>query len=201
MNKQKLIELGIDEETADKAMETHNNAIDGNYVTKTRFNEVNEENKKLKTQVIERDNQIDELSKVDADDLQKTITRLKKENEDKSNQYQKELKDLKVKHSAERQISDYKARDLTSVLAHVDLSEASLNDDGTVQGLKDKLDTLKEEKSFLFDEDKSEEDEKSSKRKFKGAQPGNPKGNDPSGEPDVTKMSYSEFEEYLENQK
>lgn len=195
MNKQKLMELGIEEDVAEKVMSTYRESIDGNFVTKERFNEINNENNTLKEQVAERDTQIESLSKVDAEELESTIDQLKKDNEDKDKEYQKELKDLKVKHAAERQISDLEAHDLTSVLAHVDLTEAELNDDGTVQGLKDTLETLKEEKAFLFKEEEPQEP------KFKGAQPGNPADDDPSGKVDPSKMSYSEFEEYIESQK
>lgn len=199
MNKEELIKLGVAEDVADKVVEAHRDSIDGNYVTKSRFNEVNEENKTLTQQVKDRDTQLVDLGdKVkDNEELTTEIERLKEENESKSTEYQKELDKLKVKHSAERQILDYKARDLTSVLAHVDLSEAGLNDDGTVQGLKDKLDALKEEKAFLFEEEETKEPEKP---KFKGAQPGNPKGDEPGGAPDPSKMTYSEYVEYLESQ-
>ena len=46
MNKEDLIAMGLTEEQAKKVMDS----LDGNYVTKTRFNEVNEENKTLKIQ-------------------------------------------------------------------------------------------------------------------------------------------------------
>lgn len=198
MNRKQLVDLGVDEEVIEGILKIHADTLDGNYVTKSRFNEVNEENKTLKTKVSERDTQIDELSKVDADELQTTITKLQADNEAKDEKYKQELKDLQVKHAAERQINELKAHDLTSVLAHVDLSEADLNDDGTVQGLKDKLEKLKEEKRFLFEIEEPADPEP--KPKPTGAQPGKPKDKEPGGTPDVTKMSYSEFEAYLASQ-
>lgn len=167
-------------------------------VPKADFNAKNEEVKRLTTQVSDRDVQIDNLSKVDADALEKTIKDLQADNEAKDKKYKQEVKDLQVKHAAERQINELKAHDLTSVLAHVDLSEADLNDDGTVQGLKDKLEKLKEEKTFLFEIDEPVDPEP--KPKPTGAQPGKPKDKEPGGTPDVTKMSYSEFEAYLASQ-
>lgn len=199
MNKQELLDKGYTEEQATEIVKMYSDSIDGNYVTKTRFNEINEENKTLRTTVSERDTQIEELSKVDADELQDTITKLQEANQEKETEYQAELKRLKVKHAAERQINEAKALDLTSVLAHVDLSEVDLNDDGTVQGLKDKLESLKEEKSFLFEVEETEEDEKKDK-KFKGAQPGQPKDKQPSGGLDPKDMTFEQFQEYVESQ-
>ena len=47
MTKEKLMEWGLTEEQANKVME----GLNGSFVTKSRFNEVNEENKTLKAQV------------------------------------------------------------------------------------------------------------------------------------------------------
>lgn len=57
MTKEKLMEWGLTEEQANKVME----GLNGSFVTKSRFNEVNEENKTLKAQVSERDGQIETL--------------------------------------------------------------------------------------------------------------------------------------------
>lgn len=195
MNKEQLIELGVAEDVVDKVLEAHKSTINGNYVTKSRFNEVNDELNIKKTEVEDRDTQLEELRKVDPEKLQTQIDTLQADNKKKEEDYQKELKRLKVKHAAERQVTELKALDLTSVLAHVDLAEADLNDDGTVQGLKDKLETLKQEKSFLF-----EVEEPVEPAKPKGAQPGQPKNPEPTGKPDISKMSYTEYEAYLESQ-
>lgn len=198
MNRKQLVELGVDEGLIEGILKIHADTLDGNYVTKSRFNEINEENKTLRETVTERDTQIEELSKVDGDKLQETITQLQSDNEAKEIEYQAELKRLKVKHAAERQINEAKALDLTSVLAHFDLSEADLNDDGTVQGLKDKLELLNEEKPFLFE--KEEPKEPIDPPKPKGAQPGKPKGSEPGGKLDPKDMTFEQFQEYLESQ-
>ena len=60
-----------DEEAATTAIK---NYLDGQYVTKARFNEVNESKKSLETQLTERDNQLKELKKVDADALKDIVS-------------------------------------------------------------------------------------------------------------------------------
>ena len=59
MNKEDLIAMGLTEEQAKKVMDS----LDGNFVTKTRFNEVNEENKTLKKSVSDRDKQLEDLNR------------------------------------------------------------------------------------------------------------------------------------------
>ena len=72
MNKEDLIAMGLTEEQAKKVMDS----LDGNFVTKTRFNEVNEENKTLKKSVSDRDKQLEDLKKSSGDNaaLQQQIT-------------------------------------------------------------------------------------------------------------------------------
>lgn len=78
MTKEKLMEWGLTEEQANKVME----GLNGSFVTKSRFNEVNEENKTLKAQVSERDGQIETLKKSAGDntELQNQITALQEAN-------------------------------------------------------------------------------------------------------------------------
>jgi hypothetical protein len=54
MNKEKLKEFGLTEEQADKVM----GALDGAFVPKSRFDEVNTEKNQLKASVTERDAQL-----------------------------------------------------------------------------------------------------------------------------------------------
>ena len=65
--------MGLTEEQAKKVMDS----LDGNFVTKARFNEVNEENKTLKKSVSERDKQLEDLKKSSGDNtaLQQQICR------------------------------------------------------------------------------------------------------------------------------
>lgn len=60
MNKEELIAMGLTEEQAKKVMDS----LDGNFVTKTRFNEINEENKTLKKSVSDRDKQLEEFEEI-----------------------------------------------------------------------------------------------------------------------------------------
>ena len=70
--------MGLTEEQAKSVMDS----LNGEFVTKSRFNEVNEENKALKKSVSERDKQLDTLkaSAGDNEKLTQQIAELQKAN-------------------------------------------------------------------------------------------------------------------------
>lgn len=153
MTKEKLMEWGLTEEQANKVME----GLNGSFVTKARFNEVNEENKTLKAQVSERDGQIETLKKSAGDntELQNQITALQEANKQKDKDHANELKALKIGNAVELALTGAKAKNNTAVKALLAgfLDEAELAEDGTVKGLDDEIKKLVEGKdtAFLFD--------------------------------------------------
>lgn len=163
MTKEKLMEWGLTEEQANKVME----GLNGSFVTKSRFNEVNEENKTLKAQVSERDGQIETLKKSAGDntELQNQITALQEANRQKDKDHANEIKALKISNAVDVALTNAKAKNNTAVKALLAtfLEKAELADDGTVKGLDDEIGKLTkgEDTAFLFDT--------SGKAKFKGA--------------------------------
>lgn len=153
MTKEKLMEWGLTEEQANKVME----GLNGSFVTKSRFNEVNEENKTLKAQVSERDGQIETLKKSAGDntELQNQITTLQEANKQKDKDHANEIKALKISNAVDVALSTAKAKNNTAVKALLAafLEKAELADDGTVKGLDDEIGKLVKgaDTAFLFD--------------------------------------------------
>ena len=163
MTKEKLMEWGLTEEQANKDME----GLNGSFVTKARFNEVNTELTKAKTTITERDGQLEALKKsgADATALQEQITQLQADNKKKDADHAAELKALKISNAVELALTGAKAKNTVAVkalLADV-IAKAELAEDGTVKGLDDEVKKLVEGKdtAFLFD--------KATEKKFKGA--------------------------------
>ena len=192
MTKEKLMEWGLTEEQASKVME----GLNGSFVTKARFNEVNEENKTLKAQVSERDGQIETLKKSAGDntELQSQITALQEANKQKDKDHANEIKTLKIRNAVDMALTNAKAKNNTAVKALLAefLGKAELADDGTVKGLDDEIGKLVkgEDTAFLFD---------TTKAKFKGAKAAEKSDphNQPTGD-DLSKMSYDELCKYME---
>lgn len=153
MTKEKLMEWGLTEEQANKVME----GLNGSFVTKARFNEVNEENKTLKAQVSERDGQIETLKKSAGDntELQNQITALQEANKQKDKDHANEIKALKISNAVDVALSSAKAKNHVAVKALLAdfLTKAELADDGTVKGLDDEIGKLVKgsDTAFLFD--------------------------------------------------
>lgn len=151
MNKEKLIEMGLTEELATKVAKE----LDGNYVPKTRFNEVNTELKQAKDQVKERDSQLETLKKSvgDSEELKKQIETLQNENKTKDEAHAAEIKQIRIDAAVDKALSDAKVKNLKAVKALLDLDKAEFSDDGTVKGLDVQIKTLSEaeDSKFLFD--------------------------------------------------
>lgn len=163
MTKEKLLEWGLTEEQATKVME----GLNGSFVTKARFNEVNTELTNAKNTIKERDTQLETLKKSTGDTqaLQDQITQLQTDNANQKKAHEAELKALKISNAVDMALTGAKAKNNTAVKALMAdfLAKAELADDGTVKGLDDEVKKLVEGKdtAFLF--------EKSTGTKFKGA--------------------------------
>lgn len=193
MTKEKLLEWGLTEEQATKVME----GLNGSFVTKARFNEVNTELTTAKNTIKERDTQLETLKKASGDTkaLQDQITQLQADNKKKDTDHAAELKNLKISNAVELALTGAKAKNNTAVKALLAafLEKAELADDGTVKGLDDEIGKLTkgEDTAFLFDT--------SGKAKFKGAKAAEKSDphNQPTGD-DLSKMSYDELCKYME---
>ena len=140
MKKEDLLAMGLTEEQADKVMD----GLNGDFVTKSRFNEVNTELKAARTALSERDKQLEELKKVDAAALQAQITQLQADNKQKDADYAAQLKALKISNAVELALTGAKAKNNTAAKALLAdfISKAELTDDGTVKGLADEVKKL-----------------------------------------------------------
>lgn len=155
MTKESLMAMGLTEEQATKVME----GLNGSFVTKTRFNEVNEELKTAKATITERDGQLNALktSGADAAALQAQITQLQADNAAKDQEHAAEIKKIRIENAVEKALTDAKAINPATVkpLLAAFLEKADLDDDGTIRGLADEIGKLAkaEGTSFLFKAD------------------------------------------------
>ena len=151
MNKEKLIEKGLSEELADSIMKE----LDGSFVTKSRFNEINAELKQMKDLIKERDGQLETLKKSvgDSEELKKQIETLQKDNKAKDEAHANEIKQLKIDTAIDKALADAKAKNPKAVKALLELGDVEVAEDGTIKGLDAKIKALRdaEDSSFLFD--------------------------------------------------
>ena len=164
MKKEDLVAMGLTEEQAKKVMDS----IDGNFVTKARFNEVNEENKTLKKSVSDRDKQLEDLKKSSGDNaaLQQQISDLQKANADQQKAHETELHQLKLDNAVEVALSGAKAKSSKAVKAMLDMAKVKLGEDGKLSGFDEQIEALKKSDGWMFDADQQ------TQQQFTGFQPG-----------------------------
>lgn len=189
MKKEEFVKLGIDEETAKKLETASMEELKG-YIPKARFDEVNEEKKKLQEDVKNRDKQLETLknSTGDVEAMKQQIETLQADNKAKDEAHRVEIKQLKIDNAVDTALGEAKAKNKVAVRALLkDLDKAELGDDGLIKGLADQIKALQKSDSYLF--------EQTSKTKIKGANPG--ESGDGDQGIDTSKMTYSELAAYM----
>lgn len=154
MNKEALIAAGFTEEQAKKILDLHKADINGNYIPKVRFDEVNEQLKNVKAELGERDTQIAGLKKFEGSskELADKVKELQEQNKQKAAEFEKALKDNKIKNAVRASLGD-SVFDSALVMGLIDLSKVDLDDKDEVKsGLKEQVEALKKDKAFLFKE-------------------------------------------------
>lgn len=189
MKKEDLIAMGLTEEQAKKVMDS----LDGNFVTKTRFNEVNEENKTLKQSVADRDKQLEDLKKSSGDnaELKKQIETLQQQNAEQQKAHEAELKQLKLDNAIDTALTAAGAKNVKAVKPFVDTTKIKLGEDGKLTGLDEQLKEVQKTEGYLFAEKQQKQ------QTFKGFQPGASGEVKPGTEVNTSKMTYSELAAYM----
>lgn len=146
-----LKELGVSEEKYDSARKALNSFLDGAYVPKSRFNEVNEEKKTLTASLAERDKQLEGLktAKGSVEELTAKIKSLQEENKKAMEEAALRFEKLRLSDAIKMEIMDT-AQDVDIVAGLFDQSKIVLGKDGKLTGLDEQLANLEKTKPFLF---------------------------------------------------
>lgn len=148
--------LNLDGEAKKKATESLKNLLKDSYVEKTKFDEAATAKSNLETQIKERDKQLDTLKKTagDKEKLEATIKQLQEDNKSAKTKYETDLKNLRIDSAVKLKLSGT-AQDVDIVAGLIDKTKLIVSDDGTVAGLDEQINPLKQSKPFLFKEIKS----------------------------------------------
>lgn len=149
--KELLEKLGIAADKQDSATAAIKSYLDGAYVTKSRFNEVNEEKKTLQVSLSDRDKQLEILKKStgDTESLKKQIKDLQEKNKADAEAAEVKMKDLRMNTAIKLAIGN-NAQDTDIVAGLIDKNKLILGEDGKVTGLDEQVKALQTSKPFLF---------------------------------------------------
>lgn len=201
MTRKQLEDLGLTKEQADSIMKINGDDIENAKGTAaTEIKNLQTEVEGLKTQVGDRDKQLETLkaSAGDNADLKKQIEDLQTENATAKANHESELNQLKIDFAVEKALTGAKAKNIKAVKALLELNDAKLDKDGNVKGLAEQIEKLTsgDDTKFLFEAQKQTKQQQN----FKGFQPG-ASGEQKPGEGetvDFSKMSYDELTAYME---
>lgn len=202
MTRKQLEDLGLIKEQADSVMKINDDDIENakGTASSTEIKNLQTEVEGLKTQVGDRDKQLETLkaSAGDNADLKKQIEDLQTENATAKATHESELNQLKIDFAVEKALTGAKAKNIKAVKALLELGEAKLDKDGNVKGLDEQIEKLRsgDDTKFLFEAQKQQKQQQN----FKGFQPG-ASGEQKPGEGekvDFSKMSYDELTAYME---
>ncbi|EAG2193358.1 scaffolding protein [Listeria monocytogenes] len=148
MQREYLKGLGLEDEVINKVM-----AENGKDVTaaKQQLSEVEAERDGLKSQLTQRDKDIDDLKKDSGtgEELKKQIEDLQQKNKDLESDYQSEIAETKKNSAIELALAGAKARNPKAVKALLDNDKLELTDEG-LKGLDEQLGALQESDAYLF---------------------------------------------------
>lgn len=153
MERKFLEDLGLTKEQIDSVMTENGKDINK---AKGDIESVKAELHTAKETIKERDTQLENLkgSVGDNKELKLQIENLQTENNTTKENYEAEIKELKLSNAIKLAILDT-AQDVDLVTSLFDKSKLILSDDGKVTGLEEQLKGIKESKSFLFKEEKN----------------------------------------------
>ena len=176
MKKEQLVAAGLSEEQAANVLKLYKDTIDGQFIPKHRFDEVNNELKTTKEQLTDRDKQIEDLKKFEGDtkELTDKIKELEEANKAKDAEYKANLTLEKKKNALRTNLLEDetgKPHDVDMVMGLFNLDNIVLDETtGKItSGYKEQSESIRKEKTFLFEA-------KTDPTKNPGWKP---KGNDP----------------------
>lgn len=131
-------------------IEAYEKATEG-MIPRSRLNDKNDDIKELQEQLTKRDEQISELQKSvkGESEISKELEQLKEDNAKWSEKYQQSQLNNAIKLAVAKD-----AINADHVLKLLDTDGLELQEDGTVKGLDDKLETFKNENGHLFGTEK-----------------------------------------------
>lgn len=125
---------------------------DGNFIPKSRFNEVNEAKKDLLKQLKEKDEQFNEIFKKHSEnkDLANEVETLKSDKARLIEEYENKIKTNEFNYALDSALTSAKCKNAKALKALLDMDSIKYQD-GKLEGLESQLKALRESDSYLFE--------------------------------------------------
>lgn len=181
MDKEELIKMGLTSEQADKVVASHKKELDGKYIPKDRFDEVNGKLKTANETIQNRDSQIAKLKEFEGtnEQLKAEVAKLEKANQEEKDTHQKEMQKIQKQQKVKDLIGKQEKvpYSVDEVLSALDMEKIQITDAGVV-GFKEQYEKLGSDKPHWFKTTQPQPSNQMFGFNFKGSEP---EGKDDSG--------------------
>ena len=125
---------------------------DGNFIPKSRFDQVNQAKKELEVQLKDRDTQLAELSKnnKDNENLLNQIKDLQALNKQTTTDYENKINQIQFDYALDGALTNAKSKNNKALKALLDMNSIKYQD-GKLEGLQEQIEALQKDASYLFD--------------------------------------------------
>ncbi len=149
MNREELKALGLTDEQIEEVMKAHGKSVNDYKEKAEQVDTLSSQIDNYKSQITERDTQLEELKKVDGEGLQARIDELQAANETTKTEYEEKLQQQAFEHKLHNTLKDSGVRNVKAVKALLDTESIKLDGD-MLLGLDDQLKELQKNESYLF---------------------------------------------------
>lgn len=125
---------------------------DGNFIPKSRFDQVNQAKKELEVQLKERDTQLADLSKNNKDNesLLNQIKDLQALNKQTTTDYENKINQIQFDYALDGALTNAKSKNNKALKALLDMNSIKYQE-GKFEGLQEQIEALQKDASYLFD--------------------------------------------------
>lgn len=125
---------------------------DGNFIPKSRFDQVNQAKKELEVQLKDRDTQLADLSKNNKDNesLLNQIKDLQALNKQTTTDYENKINQMQFDYALDGALTNAKSKNNKALKALLDMNSIKYQD-GKLEGLQEQIEALQKDASYLFD--------------------------------------------------
>ena len=149
MDRKFLEEMGIEKENIDKILNKYHEGVKEYKDNAEKMTTLETEITSLKSQIDERDKDLEELKKVDAEGLQNKITELENKNKTLKEESDKQLLETRKSLMIENSLISSKAKNLKAIKGLLDLDKISFEND-KLKGLDEQITSLQKSDAYLF---------------------------------------------------
>lgn len=150
--KEILKNSGIEDEKIDELVGSINKELPKHFIPKNKYNEIAEIRKDLEEQLNTANATIEELKKSNKDneELQKQIKQYEEQLKNLKAESEAKIRDLTLDNAIRLALKENKAKFDDLLIGKVDKSKLTIKEDGTIEGLDEQINTLKETYKELF---------------------------------------------------